>query len=207
MNKNSGMLGLTETSNDMREIEQEAARGSDRHRLAIEIYCHHIKQYIGSYMAELGRADAIVFTGGVGENSRLVRRMITDGLTEFGIVLDAQKNEKNERDISAGKVKILVIPTNEELAIARDTAVILQSTTRGEAVRPVAAEEKARAVFRPEEIAKLVLRWAQNPKADAAVLAAKLSRDLGRTIDAETVAKELRRLSLAPALNTTQKTN
>jgi acetate kinase len=207
MNKNSGMLGLTETSNDMREIEQEAARGSDRHQLAIEIYCHHVKKYIGSYMAGLGRVDAIVFTGGVGENSRQVRRLITDGLAEFGIVLDAQKNEKNERDISAGKVKILVIPTNEELAIARDTAIILQSTSRGEAVRPVVAEEKRPAVFRPEEIAKLVLRWAQNPKADAAVLASKLSRDLGRTIGADAVAKELERLSLTTALKTTQKTS
>jgi acetate kinase len=79
MNKNSGMLGLTETSNDMREIEQEAARGSERHQLAIEIYCYHVRKNIGAYMAALGRVDAIVFTGGIGENSRLVRRLVTAG--------------------------------------------------------------------------------------------------------------------------------
>ncbi len=121
MNKNSGMLGLTETSNDMREIEQEAAHGSERHQLALEIYCHTVKKYIGAYMAEMGRVDAIVFTGGIGENSRLVRRLVTAGLEEFGIVLDAAKNEANERVISSGRVKIMVVPTNEELAIARDT--------------------------------------------------------------------------------------
>jgi acetate kinase len=127
MNKNSGMLGLTETSHDMREIEQEAAHGSERHQLALEIYCHTIKKYIGAYMAEMGRADAIVFTGGVGENSRLVRRLVSSGLEEFGIVLDAAKNEANERVISSGRVKIMVVPTNEELAIARDTLRILSS--------------------------------------------------------------------------------
>ena len=72
-------------------------------------------------MAELGRVDAIVFTGGIGENSRLVRRLIAGGLEEFGIVLDAAKNEANERVVSSGRVKIMVVPTNEELAIARDT--------------------------------------------------------------------------------------
>ena len=196
MNKNSGMLGLTETSNDMREIEQEAARGSERHKLAIEIYCHHIKKYIGAYMVEMGRTDAVVFTGGIGENSRLVRRLVMAGLSEFGISLDPQKNDKNERDISAGRVKILVIPTNEELAIARDTKLILESLEKMEAVPAVLAAEKAAAAFSPAETAKLVVLWAQNQKADFAQLADKLGQDLGRVIEAKTVHQELLRLSL-----------
>ena len=199
MNKNSGMLGLTETSNDRREIEQEAARGSERHKLAIEIYCHYIKKYIGAYMAEMGRADAIVFTGGIGENSRLVRRLVTAGLSEFGINIDPQKNEKNDRDISADRVKILVIPTNEELAIARDTKLILESVEKIEAVPAALAAEKAAAAFSPAETAKLVMLWAQNPKADFTRLAEKFGQDLGRVVEAKAVRQELERLSLVEA--------
>jgi acetate kinase len=196
MNKNSGMLGLTETSNDMREIEQEAARGSERHRLAIEIYCYHVRKYIGAYMAALGRVDAIVFTGGIGENSRLVRRLVTEGMTDLGIVLDPAKNERNERDISSGPVKILVIPTNEELAIARDTRRILAESPTCEPKPAFEAAAKRSEAFRPEETAKLVLLWAQNPKAAAAGLAVKFGADIGRTVTAEAVQKELERLSL-----------
>jgi len=199
MNKNSGMLGLTETSNDMREIEQEAARGSERHKLAIEIYCHYIKKYIGAYMAEMGRADAIVFTGGIGENSRLVRRLVTAGLSEFGINIDPQKNEKNDRDISADRVKILVIPTNEELAIARDTKLILESAETIAAVPAAPAAEKAAAAFSPAETARLVVLWAQNPKADFTRLAEKFGQDLGRVVGAKAVRQELERLSLVEA--------
>jgi acetate kinase len=197
MNKNSGMLGLTETSHDMREIEQEASRGSERHRLALEIYCHSVKKYIGAYMAEMGRVDAVVFTGGIGENSRLVRRLSTEGLEEFGIRLDERKNEANERVISSGRVKILVLPTNEELAIARDTQRILQSLGPEETVP--AAEPERLAAVRPEDVAKLVLLWARSPKADRAVLAKKWSREIGRTVDAETVRRELARLNLTAA--------
>jgi acetate kinase len=207
MNKNSGMLGLTETSNDMREIEQEAARGSERHKLAIEIYCYHVRKYVGAYMAVLGRVDAIVFTGGIGENSRLVRRLVTEGMTDLGIVLDPAKNERNGRDISSGPVKILVIPTNEELAIARDTRRILEATPVCEAKPAVEAAVKRPETFRPEETAKLVLLWAQNPKADPAGLAAKFGADIGRTVTAEAVRKELERLSLtatAAAAKTTK---
>jgi len=198
MNKNSGMLGLTETSNDMREIEQEAARGSERHKLAIDIYCHCLKKYIGAFMAQLGRVDAIVFTGGIGENSRLVRRMTVEGLEEFGLALDPQKNEKNERDIGSGRVKILVIPTNEELAIARDTKRLLVAKEKMTGAQP-AAKAKPSAAFKPEETAKLVRLWAKNPKIDAAVLASNLSQALGRAFSADAVAQELERLSLTPA--------
>jgi acetate kinase len=199
MNKNSGMLGLTETSNDMREIEQEAAHGSERHRLALEIYCHTIKKYLGAYMAEMGRLDAVVFTGGVGENSRLVRRLVTDGLEEFGIALDAAKNDANERIVSSGRVKIMVVPTNEELAIARDTAGILSSLAPRPAAVEGPQEPRRPAAFGPDDTAKLVLLWARNRKADAAALALKWGREIGRPVGAAEVLRELERLSLAAA--------
>lgn len=195
MNKNSGMLGLTETSNDMREIEQEAARGSERHRLAIEIYCYTVRKTIGSYMAALGGLDALVFTGGIGENSRLVRSLVTADLGAFGIAVDAQKNERNEADISTGPVKVLVVPTNEELAIARDTRRILMSMgPRREEAPP--AGPPAPTAFRPGETAQLVRLWAQNPKKSAAALAADLSRSLDRAVGPDAVQAELERLSL-----------
>jgi acetate kinase len=199
MNKNSGMLGLTETSHDMREIEQEAARGSERHKLALEIYCHSVKKYIGAYMAEMGRVDALVFTGGIGENSRLVRRLSTEGLEEFGIRLDGRKNEANEQVVSSGRVKILVVPTNEELAIARDTQRILQSLGEAEKAPAAPAETERPAGVQPEDVAKLVLLWARAPKADPSVLARKWGREIGRDVDADTVKRELARLGLTRA--------
>jgi acetate kinase len=199
MNKNSGMLGLTETSNDMREIEQEAAHGSERHRLALEIYCHTIKKYVGAFMAEMGRIDAIIFTGGVGENSRLVRRLVAEDLEEFGIVLDHAKNEANERVISSGRIKLMVVPTNEELAIARDTARILSSLGPRPAAEAPAAAPPRPAAFGPDDTAKLVLLWARNRTADAADLALRWSRVIGRPVGADEVLRELERLSLAPA--------
>ena len=205
MNKNSGMLGLTETSNDMREIEQEAARGSERHRLAIEIYCHRVRKYIGAYMAALGRVDAIVFTGGIGENSRLVRRLSTAGLEELGIAMDPRKNDKNDRDISSGRVKILVIPTNEELAIARDTKGILESREKREIPPEIPAGEIPARVFSPGETAKLVLLWARDPGTDADSLASRLSRNIGRSVSGREVRKELERLSLFEGLAETKR--
>jgi acetate kinase len=206
MNKNSGMLGLTETSNDMREIEQEAARGSERHQLAIDIYCHYVKKFVGAFMVELGRVDAIVFTGGIGENSRLVRRLSTEGLEEFGVVLDPQRNEKNEREIASGRVQVLVIPTNEELAIARDTQRLLQTARPAEGPRPEAAAAEPATSFQPEETAQLVLLWAKSPKAGTAALAASLSQALGRPFSTEAVARELKRLSLPAARQAAKRT-
>ncbi len=130
MNKNSGMLGLTGTSNDMREILAEAARGGEQHRLAIEIYCYRVRKYIGAYMAVLGGVDAIVFTGGIGENAAPIREWTLKGMEAFGISVDPEKNAKHQTDIGTGTVRILVIPTNEELAIGRDTAEILDQTPK-----------------------------------------------------------------------------
>ena len=123
LNRRSGLLGLCGI-NDMREIQQRAAAGDDAAELAIGITAQRIKKYIGAYYAELGRVDAIVFTGGIGENDANIRRRSCAGLENLGISLDEGANlssARGERTISAAdsRVRVLVIPTNEELAIAR----------------------------------------------------------------------------------------
>jgi acetate kinase len=124
LNRQSGLLGLCGV-NDMREIDQLAAAGDERAELAIAITTHRLKKYIGAYYAELGRVDAVVFTGGIGENAAEIRRRACEGLERLGIRLDSELNEaralRGERCISApeGEVQVLVVPTNEELEIAQ----------------------------------------------------------------------------------------
>jgi acetate kinase len=123
LNKESGLKGLT-GKNDMRFIEKEYAKGNPQAILALNISSYRIKKYIGAYLAVIGNIDALVFTAGIGENSHLIRRLVTKGLSHLGIEIDSDLNNeksKNERDISAGsaKIKTLVIPTNEEFEIAR----------------------------------------------------------------------------------------
>ena len=125
-NQQSGLLGISGISNDMRNLEALAQKGNSRARMAIDIFCYRIKKYIGAYTAVLETVDAIVFTGGIGENAALVREQICAGLTSMGIEVDRAANKAalgKESDISApnSKVKVLVIPTNEEAAIANDT--------------------------------------------------------------------------------------
>ena len=207
MNKNSGMLGLTETSHDMREIEEEAAHGSERHRLALEIYCHTVKKYIGAFMAELGRLDAVIFTGGIGENSRLVRRLTCSDMGDLGIVIDPAKNEANESVISSGRVKVMVVPTNEELAIARDTQQILSKLEARPAAAPSAPEPARPSAFKPDDIAELVVLWAKNRQADASLLARQWARKIGRPVGPDDVARELDRLNLRRPGTTSRKTH
>jgi acetate kinase len=128
-NKKSGLLGLSGVSNDMRNLLERAAKGDRNAALAIDVFCYRIKKYIGAYMAVLGAVDAVVFTGGIGENAAAVRAKSTSGLAPLGIEIDPRKNEaavKAEADVSApaARTKVLVIPTNEEAAIANDTYVI-----------------------------------------------------------------------------------
>ncbi|MEX2308845.1 MAG: acetate kinase [Pirellulales bacterium] len=125
-NKKSGVLGLSGLSNDMRTLIEQAAAGHERARLAIDVYCYRVKKYIGAYYAVLGRLDAIVFTGGVGENAAPVREKICADMESLGIQLDRERNEKassKERRISTedSRVAILVVPTDEEGVIAADT--------------------------------------------------------------------------------------
>jgi acetate kinase len=125
LNKKSGMLGLCEATSDMRDIENHAMEGLEKFRLALDIYCRRIRKYVGAYAAVLGGVDALVFTAGVGENSPIVRRMVCEDLGFLGVRLDEAKNERSELIISTGSVAVLVIPTNEELAIARDTIAVI----------------------------------------------------------------------------------
>ena len=128
LNKQSGLLGISGLTNDMRELLDEARESDDRRaRLAVEIFCYRARKYIGSYLAAMSGADAVIFTGGIGENSPEIRRRICDGLQWIGIELDATRNESHtggrEGVISSdsSRAAVYVIPTDEELLIARDT--------------------------------------------------------------------------------------
>ena len=131
LNKKCGMLGVSGVSSDFRDLCAAKEAGNDRARLALDMFGYSCKKYVGAYMAALGGLDVLVFTAGVGENTPSVRQAICENMAAFGIVLDEEKNNyKNDgtiHDLSAegSKVKILVIPTNEELVIARETAALL----------------------------------------------------------------------------------
>ncbi len=137
LNKQSGLLGISGLTNDMRDLLEEERLHQDRRaRLAIDIFCLRVKHYIGSYLAQMNGADAIVFTGGIGENSHEVRERICTDLDVFGIALDKKKNKATvggeEGDIATEKsrVRLWVIPTNEELLIARDTVRCVKDAPR-----------------------------------------------------------------------------
>jgi len=129
INKESGLLGVSGVSNDMRDIESKAAAGHERSKLAFDIFCYRARKYIGAYAAAMGGLDAIVFTAGIGEHSPPVRAAICTGLGFLGVRIDPERNADchSECDISADEdgVRVLVIPTNEELAIARETVRVV----------------------------------------------------------------------------------
>jgi len=125
MGKQGGLLGVSGVSNDLRKVEAAAAKGNERAELAIGVLVCAIVRYIGSFYAELGGLDRLVFTGGIGENSHMIRRRVCAGLSHLGIVLDETRNMalKGSGIISAevSPVTVLVLPTNEEIGIARQT--------------------------------------------------------------------------------------
>lgn len=130
LNKQSGVLGISGVSSDMREVTSAAEEGNKRAALALEMYSHRIKKYIGSYAAIMGGVDIIVFTAGVGEHQWDIRYNSTTGLEFLGVKLDEAKNRKNfgeEEIISAddSRVKVVVVPTDEELMIASDTLALI----------------------------------------------------------------------------------
>lgn len=129
LNKHSGLVGISGVSSDMREIIQEMKNGNMRAKLAFDVFCYRVKKYIGAYTAVMGGVDAIVFTAGIGENSPDVRKSVCEGLEFLGIKIDDEKNNSPEREkiitTDNSPVKVLVIPTNEELVIALDTAEIV----------------------------------------------------------------------------------
>ncbi len=126
MNKKSGLLGISGISNDLRSVRQASEEGDERAQLAYDMYSNSAKKYIGQYIAVMGGVDGIVLTAGVGENCDKMRRMIFAGLQPLGIKIDLEKNRKGlrgEREISTddSEVRIVIIPTDEEYMIARDT--------------------------------------------------------------------------------------
>ncbi len=137
LNKQSGLLGLSGLTNDMRDLLAEELEHKDRRAsLAIDIFCQRIKKYVGSYLAELSGTDAIVFTGGIGENAPTIRKRVLTGLEWFGIEFDESLNKTVtggiEKEIGTPKsrVRVFVIPTNEELLIARDTVRCVKDAPR-----------------------------------------------------------------------------
>jgi acetate kinase len=128
LNKKSGILGISGISSDFRDVEAAAEEGNYRAQLAEKVFAHKVRGYIGSYFAELNGCDAIVFTAGVGENDKAMRATICSNMEALGVKMDLEKNDVRGKEtvISAddSKVKVLLIPTNEELMIARDTVAL-----------------------------------------------------------------------------------
>jgi acetate kinase len=125
----SGLAGISGTSGDLRDLEQAAANGDKRSRLALDVFVRAIRHYVGAFLLELGGIDAITFSGGIGENSHAIRAAVLKGLVQFGIELDEEENQtiKGEGRISTlrSEVKVLVIPANEEAVVARETVAVV----------------------------------------------------------------------------------
>ena len=131
LQKESGLKGIC-GSNDMRDIHARAAEGDERARLAEDMFFHRIRQYVGAYFFELGKVDALVFTAGIGEHDPLTRERCCQGLENYGVIIDSEKNQSGRgeaRVVSTPEsaVTIMVIPTNEELEIARQTVAVLDA--------------------------------------------------------------------------------
>jgi acetate kinase len=140
LNKGSGLKGIC-GANDMREILQMANRVEPLAKLALDLYCYRIKKYIGAYFAVLGRVDAVVFTGGIGENGALIRKQCCQGLEGLGITVDDGKNEKAYEEVleiqrDGAPVKVLAVRTREEREIAEQTVAVLMRTQGGEGKTP-----------------------------------------------------------------------
>jgi acetate kinase len=124
LNSHSGLAGLSGVSNDMRDLLKAEAAGNERAALAIDAFCYRVRKYIGSYLAAMNGADAIVFTGGIGENSPEIRSRICADLDNLGVALDSRENYRSgnlSRCVGSSPVAVWVVPTDEELLIARDT--------------------------------------------------------------------------------------
>jgi acetate kinase len=137
LNKQSGLLGISGLTGDMRDLLAEEAENQDRRaRLAIDAFCYRARKYVGSYLAALGGADAVVFTGGIGENSPAIRARISAGLEWMGLAIDDAKNagvtggRTGEIGVAGARLSAWVIPTNEELLIARDTVRVVEDAPR-----------------------------------------------------------------------------
>jgi acetate kinase len=138
LNKHSGLLAISGFSSDMREITEAMQNGHEGAHLAFDMYVYRVRKYIGAYAAAMNGLDVVVFTAGIGENSAILRQRVCEGLTFLGIRLDAARNEAKSREIRRisaddSRVEVLVVPTNEELMIARDTFRIVRERTASKA--------------------------------------------------------------------------
>ena len=129
LNKKCGMLGVSELSSDMRDLEKGINEGNEKAKLAVEVAAYRIKKYIGSYAATLNGVDAIVFTGGIGEHSDLMRRLVMEDMEYLGVDFDFEANKEHSDGVRVlskpdSKVKVFILPTNEELSIARETKAL-----------------------------------------------------------------------------------
>lgn len=131
LNKHSGLQGISGVSSDMREVIKEMNEGNKKAKLAFDVFCYRVKKYVGAYVAALGGLDALVFTGGIGENSPDVRKAICDNLEYLGIEFDKAANSSKEKEKSIttdkSRASVFVIPTNEELMIAIETKEVVKS--------------------------------------------------------------------------------
>ena len=131
LNKKSGVLGISGVSSDFRDLEDAAPQGNQRAQLALDSFDYNVKKLVGAYAAAMGGVDAIIFTAGVGENGPDTRANVVSGLEYMGVKLDAEKNNTRGKEVDVAtddsKVRVLVIPTNEELMIAMDTAAIVKA--------------------------------------------------------------------------------
>ena len=125
LNKKSGVLGVSELSSDFRDLAEARNKGNRQATLALEMFDYSVKKYIGAYAAAMGGLDAIVFTGGIGENNKVVRNVALEGLEFMGVELDPEKSQQTLKNVDisapASRVKVLVIETDEEYVIASDT--------------------------------------------------------------------------------------
>ena len=130
LNKKCGLMGISGFSSDVRDLTEARNNGNERATLALDMLAYRVKKYVGSYLATLNGADAIVFTGGIGENSALTRKLIMEGMEYCGAIIDDEKNKVRGEvafiNADNSKVKIIVMPTNEELSIARETKELTQ---------------------------------------------------------------------------------
>ena len=128
LNKHSGVAGISGVSSDFRDVEAAAAQGNKRAQLALDAFYYKVIKYIGAYSAAMNGIDAVIFTAGLGENSPEMREVVCDGLTYLGVQLDKSKNNVRGKEgdlaVADSPVRILLVPTNEELMIARETKEI-----------------------------------------------------------------------------------
>ncbi len=126
LNKKSGLMGISGISNDMRNLFWAQEKGNERAKLAIDVFCYRLRKYIGAYLAVLGKTDAIIFTGGIGENNPQIRLDTLSGMESLGVEIEEEKNVSAVKGVEAeiskdsSNIKVYVIPTNEELCIAQD---------------------------------------------------------------------------------------